>query len=183
MMMQRTEKKEWDVEWDYTMGMPEDCGFGLLVEGLGKSVMTDDGLSMSSVGGSYIRYTAPQEVCVSGAVECVAVFKSTNANNGFRLCLSNGEYGAQIYVKSNKLYIAEGKIGDPGQKFTEVKPIGVGKEYLIRMEFDDVGVRVFLNGETIYEKEEYCSLYCVGNRIFQQDGGETVLKSLKYKFG
>lgn len=181
-MMQQQEKSEWDIEWDYTMGMPENNGFEKTIIPDSNSKMLDDGVLLVGKGG-YVRYNPLIATCKSGTVEAVVVFKQIHQGaTGFRLLLSDGTSGIQIYVNRNYIFYAVKRNSDAANELLPVSIVETNVEYTLRLEFDNYEIRIFLNGELALQKPRCEILWCVANRIFQQDGGETILKSIKYKF-
>lgn len=176
-MMVPPPAQDWDVVWDYTMGLPEDNGFEKVISGNPAINMTSTSLSIfPSVG--YVRYEPIGfEFCNEGIYEERIVFASFTSINGNRMILSNddaGVRGLQIYMHSNsiKYQKSNGNI---------IANLNIGQEYIIRIERRNNVNYVYLDGEKIFESEDSNTQFAAGNRIFFQSGGEYFLKSIKFK--
>lgn len=172
-----------DVSWDYTMGLPEDNGFSREIYNDAASVLTDDGVMLQASSYAYIKYTFPVKTAKRAVVEVVVQFKDISATqNGFRLLLSNGSYGNEIFAKisggSPSILYATNSINGKMLK----RDLDLNTDYKIRLEFDEaLGNKVYVNDLLVGEYEEFSTYYCKSNALFQQDSGTTLLKSLKYK--
>lgn len=179
--------QDWDVVWDYTMGLPEDNGFEKVIDASPEIEMTGDGLKIIPYGG-YVRYTPIGfEICNEGIYEETITYYAFSNNignrmNGNRMILSDGTSGLQIFVYGtgdNGLIIFNNGMGD--SRLTIVNGLALQKEYVIRIERIDGINRIYLDGEKKYETEVVSGAYAAGNRIFFQTGGEYLLKSIKFK--
>lgn len=196
-MLLQEQGNDWDIEWDYTMGMPEDNGFDVTFIGDTNAItyeMTDKGLYMR-VGGAdaYACIQPPIKTCTKGIVEVsFRIQNFSTSGSGFRILLSNGLYGCQIFI----IYVNQGttgisydiSTGNANKLLEFVKSLQSSydyyKDYTIRLEFDEkTGNKIYLDGVLLKEYRDFSHYYCIGNKIFQQSSGETYLKSIKYKFG
>ena len=181
MMMDTKPTQDWDVAWDYTTGMPEDNGFEKVINLNPEIKMTEGGLHIIP-GGGYVRY-APIgfETCNEGICEETITFNVFNLANGNRMILSDGTSGLQIFVTGP---FHNGQINfNNGMDNTQTKitDIDINREYVIKIERIDGINRVFLDGDKIYETETISGYFTAGNRIFFQEGGDYLLKSIKFK--
>ena len=176
MLMDTKPAQDWDVVWDYTMGLPEDNGFEKLVNRSPLIEMTENGLSISITDNGYVRY-APIgfETCNEGIYEETVTYNAFTSTNGNRMILSDGISGLQIYVIGAQIRF------DNGSQLIIANDLVLQKEYAIRIERIDGINRVFLDGDKIYETETISGSFTAANRIFFQDGGEYLLKSIKFK--
>ncbi|MDE6470009.1 MAG: hypothetical protein K2L19_03185 [Eubacterium sp.] len=171
--------EDYPYKWDYGMGELRNAGYEELINGTASSTLSDNGLKLSAkTGNSYIRYLFP--IIHSSISECEVVFNVESfvpaTFNGFRIQLTNAVIGNQIYVKNNALYFGS----ETAQ--LKLKDIIAEKDYKIRLWFDETrGCKVWLDDELIYETESFSTQYCTNTAIFQQSGGSTILKSVKYR--
>ena len=175
MMMDTKSRADWDVAWDYTMGLPEDNGFEKYVQDTPTITLVDDGLQIiPSLG--YVRYVPLEfETCNEGILEAVVLFAQFSSANGFRMMLSDGTSGLQIFCVQDCLEFQS------GESLVNIKSINTNTVYKIRIEQVSGVNKIFLDDEKIYETEELSTKYVTGNRIFCQTAGEYLLKSIKFK--
>ena len=186
MMMDKKPVQDWDVAWDYTMGLPEDNGFEKVINANPQIEMTESGVQIIP-GNGYVRY-APKNyrLCNEGIFEVDLHIKSIPVRDGFRMILSNGAVNSaginieslQIYVNSFSRNSAKYQRQDNDSIISDIT---LNTEYIFRIERRDGVNYVYLNGEKIKESTDSISEYAAGNRIFFQSGGEYLLKSIKFK--
>lgn len=183
--MQEGSAQEWDIVWDYTMGLPENNGFDILIDSRVSIEETENGIKIIPSG--YVRYTPKNyELCNEGIFEVALNIKSLPNNNGFRMILSNGAVDSagtniealQIYVNSFSRNSAKYQKQDGSNIISDIT---LNTEYIFRIERRDGVNYVYLNGEKIKESTDSVSQYATANRIFFQSGGEYLLKSIKFK--
>ena len=180
MMMQpiRQPVIDWDVVWDYTMGLPEENGFEKVVSGSPSIQMVLNGLNITPYGG-YVSYTPTEfEICNEGIYEETIIYYAFSNSNGNRMLLSNGSYGLQIFIVEGRINFNNGM---DNTQLGIAYNIATSKEYIIRIERLNGVNRIYLDGEKIYETEVISGSYVTGNRIFFQYGGEYLLKSIKFR--
>lgn len=180
MMMDTKSRADWDVAWDYTMGLPEENGFEKVISLNPQIEMTGDGLHIIP-GAGYVRYTPTGfETCNEGIYEETIIYNSfTNSSTvGNRMILSNGTLGLQIYVNINGLLFNN---GSQDNTTIEIRDIDRNREYTIKIERIGGINRIYIDGDKIYETEVVSGNYVTGNRIFFQGGGEYLLKSIKFR--
>lgn len=185
-MMVSRPAQDWDIVWDYTMGLPEENGFEKFVEVSPLIKMSGNGLNIVPYGG-YVRYIPIGfETCNEGIFEVDLHIGSLPPSNGFRMILSNGAANSaginieslQIYVNSFSRNSAKYQRADNDSIISDIT---LNTEYIFRIERRDGVNYVYLNGEKIKESTDSASEYAMGNRIFFQSGGEYLLKSIKFK--
>ena len=170
--------QDWDVAWDYTMGLPEDNGFEKVVSGSPSVQMVLNGLSIIPYNG-YVRYTPTGfEICNEGIYEETIIYNAFSNSNGNRMLLSNGSYGLQIFIVGGQIRFNNGM---NNSQLGIAYNIAISKEYIIRIERLNGVNRIYLDGEKIYETEVISGSFVTGNRIFFQTGGDYLLKSIKFK--
>lgn len=179
-MMDTKPAQDWDVAWDYTMGMPEDNGFEKVINLNPTIEMTENGLGIYIPGGSdYVRYSPIGfETCNEGIYEETITYYAFSNYYGNRMILSDGTSGLQIYVVNTQIQFNNAM---NNSHIVIANDIELQKEYIIRIERIDGINRIYLNGEKIYETEVVSGSFAIANRIFFQSGGEYLLKSIKFK--
>lgn len=178
MMLDTKPAQNWDVAWDYTMGLPEDNGFEKSVEGSPLIEMTKNGLHIIPYSG-YVRYTPIGfETCNEGIYEETVTYYTFSNSNGNRVILSDGTFGLQIYVVDTQIRFNNGM---DNSQLVIASGIELQKEYVIRIERINGINRIYLDGEKIYKTEVVSGYFTAGNRIFFQYGGDYLLKSIKFK--
>lgn len=187
MMMETRPTQDWDIVWDYTMGLPENNGFDILIDSVVSIEETENGIKIIPSASGYVRYTPKNyELCNEGIFEVALEINSLPKVNGFRMILSNGVANSagvniealQIYVNSfvgNSVKYQSTNIADI------ISDISLNTECVFRAERIGGVNYVYLNGQKIKESTDSESRYAPGNRIFFQSGGEYLLKSIKFK--
>lgn len=176
---------DWDVVWDYTMGLPKDNGFTKTVIGNSpQAEIQQDGLQITvALGTDYIRYEPTDyPTCNEGIWEIELSFAELPVNSGVRMCLSDGEKGCQIFIRSISgdgqyavLYNAE-------NIQTQILRVDPNVQYILRIERRNGYNTVYLNDAPIYESDIESRAYTIGNRLFFQDSPiDATLKSMKFK--
>lgn len=180
MMMAAPPAQDWDVVWDYTMGLPEDNGFEKVINWNPTIEMTENGLRIYISGGTeYVRYTPIGfETCNEGIYEETITYYAFSNGNGNRMILSDGTSGLQIFVINAQIQFNNAM---NNSHIVIANDLVLQKEYIIRIERLNGINRIYLNGEKIYETEVVSGSFAVANRIFFQEGGEYLLKSIKFK--
>lgn len=182
---------DWDIKWDYTKGLISNNDFDKTVSQNATETLQSDGVLLATpyITGSYIRFTPKNYTTNDNTImEVVFELKTISAlQNGFRLLLSDGSKGVQIYLSN---YQGNNKIryGWGASTWTHQNIIlETDVEYKIRLELlksQDLW-NVYFNDELIItgKMANASSSYCTANRIFQQDSNSsTLVKSIKYKF-
>lgn len=182
--------QDWDIAWDYTMGLPEENGFEKVVNRNPVITMQNDGVHIEIANDSYVRYN-PQEIelqtCNEGIYEVEVIFQSlpnVNGVAGFRMILSDGDLGCQISTdlvpNPAIMYNISAQAG--ASEVTKIKDIDYNVNYIFRIERIDQLNKIYLNNQLIYQSENPSNSYTTGNRIFFQNGPmDATLKSIKFK--
>lgn len=184
MMMEHAVTQDWDVAWDYTMGLPEDNGFEKILSGTTQIEMTDDGLEIAPSGNSsdYVRYSLVGfETCNEGICEAEVLFYGFADNNGFRMILSDGDAGLQIYCVSRSLRYNVSSATLASGNNIAVSALETNILYKIKIVRESGLNTVFLDDEKVYETDVLSSYYTFGNIVFFQNNGSYLFKSLKFK--
>ena len=185
--MQKGSAQDWDIVWDYTMGLPENNGFDILINSVPSIEEAENGIKIIPSNSGYVRYTPKNyELCNEGIFEVDLNIKNLPNSNGFRMILSNGVENSagdnieslQIYVNS---FIRNSAKYQRSDNNSIISDITLNTEYIFRIERRDGVNYVYLNGEKIKKSTDSVSKYATGNRIFFQNGGEYLLKSIKFK--
>lgn len=178
-MMETTPAKDWDVAWDYMMGVPDENGFEKTVDRSPLIEMTENGLNISITDGGYVRYIPiGYETCNEGIFEETITYYAFSSSNGNRMILSDGTSGLQIYVVNTQIRFNNDA---NNSQIIIANDIELQKEYIIRIERLNGINRIFLDGEEVYETEVVSGSFTTGNRIFFQTDGDYLLKSIKFK--
>ena len=178
-----TSSEAWDLEWDYTNGLPDNNGFTVAVSGTNDGTITDDGFEVSAENGGYRLYKVSDNPTVvsSGLVEAIVNFSAFSPNStalGFRLLLSDGTNGCQIYVNNNGALLY-----NEGTTQKQLTTVETGKDYTIKIEYNKIsGNKVYLDDALLLSTTTMSASSCTMNRFGQQHQGTTVVKSLKWKF-
>lgn len=186
MMDTQTPAQDWDVVWDYTMGLPEDNGFEKSIHGTPTITFTDDGVRIvNNDNYNYVRYQ-PSEIelqtCNEGIYEAKVVFRDLpNVGDvaGFRMILSDGSKGCQI---STDLTPNPAVMYDSNGQLLKIKDIDYNVNYIFRIERINEINRIYADNELIYQSEIPSGSFATGNRVFFQVYPlDATLKSIKYK--
>lgn len=174
---------DWDLEWDYTMGLPENNGFTKTISGnYTYDELTNEGLKIKiSNAPSYLRYEPTgYETCSEGIYEIKLFITSVPVNvnvlNGIRLLLSDGVSGNQICINGNKIKYISGN----GQ--IKIADMPYEEDFIIKIESIENKNYVYLNNKLIYQSSIDSTLFTIGNRLFFQENPlRALLKSIKFK--
>lgn len=177
-MRTETHTSDWDIDWNYTMGFPENNGFEKLVSGSVTVKHQEDGIYYKSNGGNSYLQLQPVNLltCNEGVFDVkINVLTMYTANNGFRLMLSNGNEGCQIQVNKNSLQY------NKQNEFISLNSLNTNIDYKIKIEIINNKNKIYLNETLIYETEIKSNSYATSNRVMFQSGGEYLLKEIKFK--
>lgn len=172
------DKENWDLQWDYTMGLPENNGFDKVTSGNITTEIDASGLNINvPTQNDYVRYTPTNfKTCNEGICEIVVNYLTSNDANGNRLILSNPIKGCQIYVKNGYIQYNEG---------TMLKiifnSVSFNVDHTIRIEMINGLNKIYFDGTMIYQSTEASLSYMGENRIFFQSTINAILKSIKFK--
>lgn len=180
LMDTQTPIQDWDVVWDYTMGLPEENGFTLTTFLSNNSEMTENGVLYRppvSVNNPYFElvptgYTTCNEAIFETAVK---ILEFNSGDNGMRLAISNGSLGAQIYVRSGCIYLQE------NMTQTYIRDLSVNTDYIFKIIRKGEKNEVYLDNDLIYESTVASSLYNTKTRVMFQNGGQYLLKAIGFK--
>ena len=177
-------EKKWDLEWNYKMGKLEENEFLKVIQGSTKDILNDDGETLTIYSnGSHLLYHAKVTTTKKAEAEVIISIKEFAATRGFRFTLSNGTYGCHISIRNGGLYVDENTTNSNDIGTKRISDLEIDKEYKIKLYFDENdGCKVYLNEKLIYDEKIFSYCWIKQNNVIQQDGGTTVLKSVKYKF-
>lgn len=185
MMMDTKPTQDWDVVWDYAMGLPEDNGFEKVLQGTPLITMEEDGVHIINNSDYYVRYSFPEielQTCNEGILEVEVVFQTIpNANGvaGFRMILSDGKGGCQI---STDIDTGPAIMYNINEQLRKIKDINYNVDYVFRIERISQLNKIYINNELIHQSKNTSNSYTTGNRVFFQAYPlEAVLKSIKFK--
>ena len=177
--------EDWDIDWKYTDGPLENFGWAKQIVGRAASEMKADGLYISSSGG-YVKYACPVITCKKAAAEyefrLITVPEAGGGfGSGFRPILSDGNSGVQIFT-NERGFVYSVSNSTPGFGGIVLAP-SLLSDHTLRIEYAaGCNNKVFIDEQLAYEGNEFSTYYVSANSIFQQSGGETILKALRYKF-
>ncbi len=177
-------EKKWDLEWNYKMGKLEENEFLKVIQGSTKDILNDDGETLTIYSnGSHLLYHAKVTTTKKAEAEVILSIKEFAATRGFRFTLSNGTYGCHISIRNGGLYVDENTTNSYDIGTKRISDLEIDREYKIKLYFDENdGCKVYLDEKLIYDEKIFSYCWITKNNIIQQDGGTTVLKSVKYKF-
>lgn len=172
------------LQWDYTMGMPEDNGFEKTTKGTVILNMTDDGLSINVYDAleQYVQYALPSNLryCDEGILETKVIFNAFGSfPEGHRLQLSDGEEGFSVKCYGGSIYYIANILPHP--ESVSGVTLETGVEYTIRIERKDGQNSIYLNGESVFSNKIASVSYTTMNRILFQCGGQYILKSIYFE--
>lgn len=174
--------EDYDVVWDYTTGMPEDNGFTLTTKNISDNPeMTENGVlyrpGVVTIDPPYFELVPTgYTICNEAIFEAnVAILEFNSSDNGMRLAISDGSSGAQIYVRSGSLYLQENRTQ------THIINLSTNSDYIFKIIRKDVKNEVYLDNDLIYESTVASSLYNTKTRLIFQNGGEYLLKAIRFK--
>ena len=182
---------EWDYEWDYTDGLPENNDWVKATSGSGASSLQSSYVRMQTAGASsYITYRNPETFNMSrGVLEAVMAITLPSGATGYsRLCLGNGTKGIHILVhaptKTIKLY----DNGTIAQSTTIKSNIVSNTFYTIRLVLDGGYGDVFIDDEKVASHVDIKTILYSSNTSVWHQASITVntytrLKSIKMKIG
>ena len=177
-------EKKWDLEWNYKMGKLEENEFLKVIQGNTKDILNDDGEILTIYSnGSHLLYHAKVTTTKKAKAEVILSVKEFAATRGFRFTLSNGTYGCHISIRNGGLYVDENTTNSNDIGTKRISDLEINREYKIKLYFDENdGCKVYLDEKLIYDEKIFSYCWIKQNNVIQQDGGTTVLKSVKYKF-
>ena len=177
-------EKKWDLEWNYKMGKLEENEFLKVIQGSTKDILNDDGETLTIYSnGSHLLYHAKVTTTKKAKAEVILSVKEFAATRGFRFTLSNGTYGCHISIRNGGLYVDENTTNSNNIGTKRISDLEINREYKIKLYFDENdGCKVYLDEKLIYDEKIFSYCWIKQNNVIQQDGGTTVLKSVKYKF-
>ena len=166
------------------MGMPEDNGFERYSNGTNYSYeMTDNGLIIAPSIQNYVRLNPLEsslQFCNEGILEIRVNIVSihSESHNGLRMILSDGEGGCHIQIRRlgvNTMFYNTGQ--------NVYVPIANARlqentDYTIRIERKQGMSYVYVDNQQVYSTDVKSMGYAKYNRIFFQEGGEYILKSI-----
>ncbi len=177
---------EWDYEWNYTDGLPENNGMTKTINGSPTIQMDEDGLYVRSAGTSYVRYdfATPTMTNGMGVVEVVAVIACEEGLNGYnlRLMASNGVDGGSILTPNLKICHMTGTSPSGA---TQIGTYTKNLETTFTVIMNGSTFDVYANGALVASGLNCsASKYCTNNRVFvQQTGvGYVKLKAIRAKY-
>jgi len=191
---------DWDLEWDYTMGLLENNGWTKESSGTAPSSMVTEGQRIQSAMNSWIRLNPPSAytAITSGIMEVVASCtymtgipgsQPVATSQNLRLCLSNGANGIHTLVNGGDGGASTGiglKIMDNGTPYlcTLISPWVSGAEHTVRLILNNGIGEVWVDGVKVVGSVDASSiLYASATRIWSQNSNNqpTILKSVKLK--
>lgn len=177
--------EEWDIEWDYTDGLPENNGFTKTYTN-GIATMKDNGLECT---GKNLAYTPNNEQnCTKAVFECVfipEILSSQSSPNaeGIKFAVFNGTRATTISINSNGICGYKASISGYEIAYSN---ISVNTEYKIRIETEGNTGTVYLNDELIYTVA-LATTTTTNSRIFASTfyagaSGKALFKAFRYRF-
>lgn len=178
------DNQDWDIVWDYSMGLPEDNGFTKTIDGANISdELTDNGLLISVNSGGYIRYKPIGfETCNEGIyeVEVKIISNSAVLGQGLRLQLTNDNLsrgGVSFFVnQNNKMFYFD------TSGYTQIGICNYNEWLKFRIEIiNNIGY-VYLNNQQIYSSNKFTTMNMTfHNRFIVQGAIECYVRSIRFK--
>lgn len=181
----KDDNQDWDIVWDYTMGLPEDNGFILSRNGAHEICeITDDGLHVKSLyAGTTSRYIiSDYRKCDEGIIEAkVKIISPGSISEGFIMMLSNdGIKGAHIRISlsNNKGLL---RYNEANTYVSTNNYLDLNTDYIIKIVMKSNINYVYLNNNLVYQSEISSTNFVTDNRFLFQNIGEWYLKYIKFK--
>ena len=186
MMLQNASKENWDFNWNYKQGLLSNY-LTTTFSGEATETMTEKGLflevnaaELSST--NYVRYEFTPSNSNKAVIEMLININKFAKQDGFRILLSQGNKGCQLYIQEGYIGYEAGlnSVGTP--VFISKIPLALNTDYLIRIEYSiTFGNRITVNNALLYEGSIFSSAYCTHNRLYQQKDGSTYIKEVRFK--
>lgn len=185
-------EETWDYEWDYSMGLLEDNGWTKTISGTATSSMSENGQKLTSAFNSYVRLDNPNFSTMDVGVLEVrlsAKYSTGSVYQNFRISLSNGSNGVQVYANAGSTGIGLKLLDNAAPaKGTLLAPFESGSEHTIRVELNHTTGAVYMDGTLLNANVDVSTmLYCVATRIWSQNqagnDSKTIIKSVKIRKG
>lgn len=179
--------KKWDVDWNYSMGLPEDNGITVDKTGTTFEELTDSGLKIHTNNGNHsvIFRLGESPYKFRKAVLEVTFETYINMNNSSLLnllfILGNDSNGVSILDTRNSFRLRNNSVID---SCTPVHSSVNNKEYKFRLILNLDKFELFLDNEKIYEGDASEMLYATSCQIWigNVSGSYYVnLKDIKFK--
>ena len=177
---------DWDLEWDYTMGKPSVNGFTEQATGNAFASMQADGYQIHSNKNWYQYYRIFPSVTMTDECIISVVFSLVATGNiGFRIGANTQNYKFICMVEETNIGYAS---GNTITNITAPISIELGTEHELMVENKNGVFKIYLDGvllDTITNitapSGNTNSAFNTEIAIGQQDGGDTLLKSIKVK--
>ena len=173
--------QDWDIAWDYTMGLPEENGFEKTLMDSPDITMQDNGLNIVCGNNQYVRYTPVGfETCNEGVYEISFSVEYSSTQEGIRLILSDGEKGAQtkiLQINENQIFL----VVEENKQNHNIVEINRGQEYKLKVHRVAGTNTVYLNDDKVYSSNIAAISFTSANRLFFQYNIDAILKSIKFK--
>lgn len=177
---------EWDYEWSYSDGLPENNGMTKTTSGTSTITMTSDGLKVSNATNSFVRYTFPTSTMTTGIIECtfVGLFDATAlTSQNLRVCASNGTNGGQALVCQNAFRMYNSHTAPYGATIADYSN---GNEYTVRIVLNGSTFDVYVNGQLAVSGYQCSAIYyATSNFVMIQNTGNSyyaLIKSIRAKY-
>lgn len=178
------ETETWDYVWDYTMGNPTQYGFvERFLNGGELEVRSDGVLLKTPLYPSLSGYYMPTLYVSHGVMEVTAQITSASMppTEGFRMCVSNGNTGTQICVRSGQFALYNGTT--VGNQLLDALPSPNGI-HVYRLELTPDASSYWLDGEPISigvpHATQYANTCWVGVQTMPT---EVLLRGIKFRIG
>jgi hypothetical protein len=139
MMLQQNTAENWDFSWDYKQGLlSEHLTLSKTNDTLTETI-TEKGMLIFAVPSSNMQYALLPHTSNAMVFEIKVEVQSfhTGQSAGFRVAISNGSKGCQIFINQSLIrYESGAKTNSNSPTFIAEKAIQANIEYLIRIEYD-----------------------------------------------
>lgn len=187
LIKEKLQQQKWDFEWDYTKGLMSQNELTTAITGTAGETLESNGVLLTSLSQPENRIAVIPPVTFSkkAVMEITAEFKDiVHSDYGVRWILSDGDKALQVFVNKNYISVEESDSREVYINSVNILPVSLNRQYKVRLEFNvDTGCKVFVDNSLLYNKFAFSKHYITsGNKFYQQDGGATLYKSIKYKF-
>lgn len=179
----------WDYVWDYTMGNPTQYGFVERFLNDGELEVRSDGVLMKTpYAHSLSGYYMPIQTVSHGVMEVTAQITraSMPVREGFRMCVSNGNTGTQICVRSGdagQFALYNGTTNNQATRLLDALPSPNGI-HVYRLELTPDTSSYWLDGEPLSvgvpHATQYANTCWVGVQTMPT---EVLLRGIKFRIG
>lgn len=141
---------EWDFEWDYTKGLPENNGMTHTTSGTASSSMQSTYLKVTTGTSSSGNYYYPPSNNSQNTIEFKCAVTYGSSPNGYvRVQVTDGAHGIQVIMRPSSKTIFVRDTSD-FSTCTVIGSLASSTYYTIKMVLDGTKGYVYLDGTLVY---------------------------------